>query len=519
MTNTNDTLARITERTAELRARNEQRRERIVSRQLTRAEALTRQAGAVSNYANATRTRLRPGPIPQGGSAQKHNRTYVRQSLRQDCQDLERNSLVARAMLKRQQAFIVGNGGIVLAASGDEAWDEQATDLFYRWCEGIDWEEIGHPDIRGRLSFWGQLRVAVKAISTDGDVLAVMTNLGSLQWIESERVVSPGLNVQNAAAAGTVDGVQMNKYGQPVRYWVSDWDTTGSSPIGKPISFDARDAVLLTNPMDDKIGMVRGEPALQAAITSIERLDNYIEKTGLAAEIATLFGVLITSSDPGGMQATMEAGLVPQPDRENANQPKQINLEPATAQFLNHGDTITQVKPEYPTTNYRDYVTAQLMLIAADMGLPTVAAFFDASQLSWSNIKALLSINWRDIEVYQDYLAVLVRRVYAWKIRRWIADGVLPPPPVSGRETACEVFMPQAPVVDFKSEADGYKLAVEAGFADNDWVCRQLGTGKAMEILARRAKYIAKARQLGVPVTVTPGSATNPNASTEPVQP
>ena len=39
-----------------------------------------------------------------------------------------------------------------------------------------------------------------------------------------------------------------------------------------------------------------------------------------------------------------------------------------------------------------------------------------------------------------------------------------------------------------------------------------------MEILARRAKYIAKARELGVPVTVTPGSATE-SASATPTTP
>lgn len=515
---TSRSASTIEQRLADQRARNELAQETLRGRMLRAQLAATSgRVGPSATYRNATRTRVRPGPIPSGGSAQKHLRYAVRSNLRRDCQDLQRNSLVARVAVKRLADLLIASGAVVESTSRDPAWNRLADEAWIAYADATMPDVYGHPDVRRRATYWQLLRQAISAFATDGDVLQVFTRDGSLQFVESERIVSPsGVGYAQAISAAPqagqggsliIDGVECSRVGTPIAYHVAEWDASGGSVVQTSRRVSADAAVLLVNPLDEKIGLVRGEPALQAAIERIERLDNYVHKTGLAAEIATLFGLVVTDEAPGEIQSAFEAGTGNQPAKANADEPNEIELQAATVQFMRRGGQVTQVKPEYPTTNYRDYVTTEMGLILADMGIPLPAAVFDASGMSWSNIKALLAMSMRSLEAAQDYLvSATIRRTRNFTIRRLIAEGLLP-----DRDDcdSCHVTMPAAPVVDFKSEVEGHVLAVNNLLETRDQATQAMGTGRASDIRFKRSLEARAEANLGVTPPMTPGATTS----------
>lgn len=484
----------------------------------SRARLVARKVRELGTYASTQRTRIRPGPRPSGGSAQQQLRTTVRRDLKNDCQALGRDSLVGRILIKRSQSLLIGDGATVTAMTTSDSFNEQATAMFVAWAEGTAIETLGHPDVRRRHTFWQLCRQVIRAWKTDGDILAVFTERG-VQLIESERVRSPrttgtggvGGVWNQAAISGVVDGVEIGAWGEDLAYHVSEWAASGQAPTTQTRRINAESAVLLTNPLDENVGLVRGEPGLQAALPRIERLDNYILKTGIAADIATCFGLVITEDNAGATQEGLEAAYGDQPTKSHADEPNEITLEPAMVKYTNRGGTVTQVKPEYPTTNYRDYVMCELMMIGADLGIPPVVSVFDASGMSWSNIKAILSIVMRDHEASQDYLvSAFVRRVRNWKIAEWMRMGLLP---IVDDWAECAIAMPRAPVVDFKSQVEGNILAVKENLMTKDAATQDLGTGKASEIAAARAIEAERERALGIAPAMLPG-AKSPNEPT-----
>lgn len=463
-------------------------------------------------YDSASQTRFRFGPRAQGGSADSHLASAL-SPLRRDCQDLERNSSIARIVIRRAGELIVGDGPIVKSTSKASEWNDEADRLFNLWFDALDPELLGHVDIAQRVSGPEMLRGIVSAWCTDGDQLIVRTNRGSLQIIEGERITTPGVwggsaTVKTTPAGGLLfAGVETDSAGAPIRYHVADWTQWGAvAATTRTVAAEFADLVL--NPIGIKAGLTRGEPALQAVVRRIERLDSYDEKVAVAAEVATLFSAIVTSKNPAEMQAMFEAGA-DQPDRENSSQPKVTDMEPGTIQFLAQDGAVHQLKPEFPTTNFRDYVLWHVMVIGAELGLPLVSTMFDASQLSWSNIKALLNMSMRSLEPAQARLSRLVRKWRAWKVRQWIEEGLLSS--VDDYD-ACTIVFPRAPVVDFKSEVDGYVNAINNRLMTRGQAIEALGTG-TFDALAMAASEEEKTlTRLGIPAINMPGAG-NPAAS------
>lgn len=463
--------------------------------------------GPAARYESATRSRVRPGPRPAGGSAQKHLSASVRGVLRRDCQDLERNSTYGRIVIRRAEQIIVGDGPIVASTSkAGKTWNDACDRLWRLFDEGIDPDFVGHPHLGRRLSFPQILAGMITAACTDGDQLLIRTNRGSLQVVESERVVSPGgphaAPTDLPGGARIVDGVEIGADGAARAYHVADWDRHGSlTPTTRRVP--AEDAWLFVNPIGAKASLLRGEPALQAVLNRVERMDSFDLSHAVAAEIATRYAAIVKSSDPAGLQSLMQEGTSDQPAHANPAAPRDIAIEPGLIQHIGQADDIVQLKPEAPNTNYRDYVLWNLMVIGAELGIPVVASVYDATGLSWSNIKALLSLSMRSIEPSQSVIARVVRWVREWKVREWILAGHLTP--VDDYD-ACDVVMPRAPVVDFKSEVEGYEAACRFNLMTKDMATQALGHGRFEDVADRRAQERALEAGLGILPAELPGA-------------
>lgn len=493
----------------------------VVKDGVDKMAALGGTPGRSDRYESASRTRLRSGPKPSGGSADRHLTPTVQGSLRRDCQDLDRNSTSGQIVIRRAQQLIVGDGPIVTshAAAGAKAkkWNKEADRLWNLYFDAIDPEMVGYVDIRRQLSGPEILAGIVGSWCTDGDQLIVRNKSGSLVVVEGERVCNPnGLagSMGTPTPNGTTifGGVETDRMGVPVRYHVADWDMNGSLAYANTKPVEAVNARLILNPMGLKPGQTRGEPALQSVLDRIARLDHYELSVAVAAEMATKFAAIVRSDNPGEIREGWEASTPDQPDRDSIDQPKETEIQPGMIHFMDRGGDIIGLDPKFPGANFKEYVAWHLSMIGAVLGIPLVATVYDASQLSWSNIKALLSLSMRSIEPSQARLARLVRWIRAWKMREWMNDGLLP---WRDDYMDCEVVFPRAPVVDFKSEVEGYKLAIDARLMTRDQATQALGSGTFESVAAKQSEEEKLLTSLGIPQVNAPGTGGGPGAKEE----
>lgn len=509
---------------------------------------------ATARYEAAKRNRLNNTKgYASGGAAFTHLAQADADAIRADCAAAARDNPIARAFVKRSQDFTIADGPIVKATTSDPKWNAAHDRLFADFAAGDlvltrragrqagedQAEDAARAGERVRFrvdpmgrDLAGVLRLIDKAWKVDGDILLVDRNPvdegASLQLIEAARVRNlherhtGKLNAiaGTAAAVGgaggqpqndIVAGVEFNAIGVPLKYHVTDWGYGASTTaVGQSKPIDAELCDLVLNPLDDTAGMVRGEPGLQAILQLLERIDAFVDKTLLAAEIATLFSLIIIHPQPAAFQQAMVASADQAKDEDPGSATKQVDLQAGQTLTLPPGSEVKQTEPKHPTTNFRDFVHTLIMLAAADgAGLPMAATHLEAGGLSWSNIKALLAMGYRSIEVKQDRLRRIVKRLRGRMVREWIAMGFLPPAPVVDGRSELEkvdVIFANAPVLDFASESKGYSDAVQGGLMTSDEATQRLGTGTAESVTRALATEQALRRELGVVTVAVPGA-------------
>lgn len=471
---------------------------------------------AIGGYdSGKPRTRLRAGQTqPQGGSAQSHLDYTTRGIQRKECQNLERNNLIARACVSRWVDFAVGDGPVVRWTTKNAGWNAMAADMFQQWMEGDDPDELGNPNITGLTTFIDDLREIARAWQVDGDISAVKVKdsagRGCIQLIEAERLSNPKSLATEAYAidgGNIVGGVEFAGNGSFSKIHVSQWDRTATNTtmITKPI--DGESVWFLPNPARFRAGQVRGEPGLQAGLRMFELLNNYFEDTAVAATIATYFSVIFQSQSPAEMQGIMSGMTPDQPTRDNTNQPEEVMLGPGMIGYAKPGEVPVQMKPEQPTTNFKDFMHAGIQIIGADLGLPLAILLYLSEQMSFSNLRGTLAMAGRGFDHARSVLARFVRMVARWKVQEWIAQGKLP---TNEAYTKVSVVFPPMPVVDLQMEVDAYATAVEKNLMTQGQAIELLGFGTSHDaIIKTRASEREKELKLGVAPADMPG-ATRP---------
>lgn len=490
---------------AGLRARTAQ--EKLRARMIDGASRAIPQA--VGQYASSRPHRTRYGAVPQGGSAQRFLSDRPRSIMRRESQDLARNSSIARAFIKRGQDAEAGDGAFVTSTTPDEAWNKKADDLFRGWARGEDPALFGHPDARGRRTYWHLIRTVSRCLKTDGDVLKnrIIRDDGTIgiELIESERIVSPGSASPTTLPSGRmlIDGVELDAYGADAVYHVGQWDALGNlRPTTTRLLPPA--AVLVTNPMDEAVGMVRGEPALQSIAARIDRLENFIFATGLAAEMAARLALIIKTENPAEFSASLSAATPDQPERTTDLEPQEQDIPAGATMHLRPNETVEQIKGNAPVNNYRDYVLTELAIMAGDIGIPLPWAFFEASGLSWSNIKALLAMASPGLYAWQACLECqCVRPDRLAVLQSFVRAGML-----DARDDMhlCEVVFPRVPVLDLQSEVAAHIAAVSQNLETQDQATQNLGNGRAQDINRARARERKQQTDLGIVPAELPGA-------------
>lgn len=468
------------------------------------------QSGKGRTRTSASRT------LPPKASAQAVLDLNTRDIMRRECQDCERNNLVAGALVQRHIDFVDGDGPIVNPKTQDEKWNDEVRDLYRRFMQGEDYETLGRPNIDGRSNRIKDQREVTRVWDVCGDGCMIETvdenGLGSYQMIEAERLGLPSGLDAKAITNGTaiVAGLEMTAGGLATHYHFTDW-TMGGQALGMTSRrIPATNVIYFPNPKLLRAGQVRGEPRLQRGLKVMDLLLAYIEDTAFAANTATWMNLIIEDSRPQDLVDTLRRAITDQPDRETSQSPYEVELGGGRAYITKPGHKVSQMKPEFPTTNFKDFVLTLIQLLGADFCLPLAIALFDAQQMSFSNMRGVLSAFARGIDFDQAEKAAIEKRVYRRKVAEWMNLGL-----ISFRDDwdKVHVMFPRPPVVDLMMEIEAMGKAVDLNFTTRQNAIESIGLAENhIEVVRARKVELEREIEAGVAPADMPG-ATRPGTT------
>lgn len=418
-----------------------------------------------SSFPGVQRHRMRfDGPGGQhafGGAAWAHADIVTRDDLRRNAQALVRTNCMARAIVRQMKDSIVGTGPVLKAQTADPVWNLQAETLWHSYAFG-DGALTGGVvfDAAGVSSVPARLREIVGDCLTDGAALDVLLKTGSVQAVETERLVNmqddtAGVGgVATAAVAagsdryepgvgGSVGGVRLDGQGRVTGYTIGQYAPTGTTLYGGlgggwSVSgqgaqvVDAEHAILFPCPISSRTNLIIPEPGLAVSIPRFEQLEALGDNVRGAFYIATCFAAIITSKTPGLDQLAAPADLVSRSASSGGGVASthpyshEVDIEPGTIKFAQTGDTVSQVKPEHPSQQYESYVMIELSQIGADIGCPVLLAMADPRQTNYSGYRAMLALAYSGFKVWRAELERRwLHRVYARFIARMVMMGLL----------------------------------------------------------------------------------------------
>ena len=165
----------------------------------------------------------------------------------------------------------VGQGIGVQPATENEDFNKEAEDRWLEWCEKENC------DITNRFNFNTMQRIILGQRMTDGEICIQLVVNGkkefplSLQYIEADYFEKTFTFDKGVV----VDGVELDKYGMPVKYHFRD-------RIGKPFSIKARNLINYFLP-ENRFTQYRGVSEYKQTIIDLKNFAAFNEATIKAA--------------------------------------------------------------------------------------------------------------------------------------------------------------------------------------------------------------------------------------------
>lgn len=300
----------------------------------------------------------------------------------------------------------------------DAAWEE--------WCEEADYS--GNQS--RRASFYEIQRVEYLSEKTTGETIVIPRMVERpgyeysfcLQVIETDRLMNPSnVGVPGYIGFGTVrlengneirDGVEVGKRGETVAYWLANrhpgsgwgWETTLEF-TRVPAVNRLGEASLWHNYTWHRPEATRGEPGFAAILAGARQLGDYIRNTATQAELASMFGLLITQQasptdtdfgidDPDNMRGTTA---------ERARE--QIDLYNGMVRYLQPGDDVKTMNPNVPGAQFDSFVERISTLLGAPLGLTRELMLNTFDKSNFSNTRLSLEESRRGFRAEQERFA------------------------------------------------------------------------------------------------------------------
>lgn len=412
--------------------------------------------------------------------------------MRDRSRDLERNNAIACGLLDRCVDNVIGPHGIrAVPQTGDSDFDKLVTEKWERWTEVCD--------IRGYCSFAEMQRLTLRGHLRDGDAGIAFVKAGGdvkLQGVPGDQIDTQYGQIPDPSV---LDGIRFDNKGRPTQFSIIGYDLMGQRSQSW---VSANDFVFF--PRLRYTTQYRGEPAFSQIFNLLDQIDGYLEAIVVASRVAACQSLLVKTTDAskifGGLQTTINS--------QNQTQPI-VNFEPGMVRYLKPGEDVVQIKPEQPHADFVNFLTELLRIAGVTFGMPLELVLLDFSRTNYSSARASLLQAYRSFQtLQQQFIDTVLKRIYRWRISRWVATGELEVPtalrgnPAKGQPPTYWKHTWIAPGwawVDPVKEIQAAMLEVDLGITSLTDIAAQ--HGKILtEIFQRRSNELIEQRKLDIPV-------------------
>lgn len=380
--------------------------------------------GARADYAAAKQTRFRrrrTGVPSMGSGADWHYRSeadYLR--IMETARDMDRNDTIVGQTITRAVDNMLQDGLRLDANTGDRGLDDELEARWQAWGEDPD-----QCDLQGE-SDWATLeRFAARQPFVDGDLFALPTEEGTLQFVEAHRCRTPKSTKRNV-----VHGVLLDERRRRLEYWFTKDDVdplTAVTRVGDVERYAARDedghrqVLQIYHPK--RVTQTRGVSALAPVFDLCGFFEDINFATLVRQQMAACFA-LFREREIG-----FEGAVPP----ANGSRAEEV-LADGTTRFVDEigpgmqitgqpGEKLKLDAANIPSPEFLQHMKMVQMLIGVNLGLPLCLVLLDASETNFSGFRGALD---QARMGFRENQRALVRRlhryVYPWKVRQWRAD-------------------------------------------------------------------------------------------------
>lgn len=419
--------------------------------------------------------RSRVGLATGGGGADWHIRNETRYfQLVEQARDLVRNDTVIGKTIERSALNITGDGFIPSPDTGDKGLDAALFDYWTDWANNPDL-----CDAQCEHTFLEQIQLVKQSILTDGDIVTIGRDNGSLEAIEGHLVRNPV--GYRKTSPGCVIGVEIDSNRKRVRYHVrqESTDPMRLSYTRKSTPIDVRDKNGLRqvfhawNPQ--RFTATRGITALAPVFYIASMFEDLNFAKLVQAKVVSMFALWRRREKDyvgGGLPIGPVAYGAQETETDTDGSEKLIeSLEPGQEIPTEAGETIEAWSPNTPNPEYFDHAKLLLTMIGINLGQPFVMMFMDASESNFTGWRAAVDEARRGFKRNQrSLISRHLSPIWRWRTAWLIANAKDPALRTAAAKSGVRVdrhtFRPPAwPYVSPTEDAAAQLLRVRNGLS------------------------------------------------------
>lgn len=464
------------------------------------------------------------GWITSGRSADEDIADNI-DTLRSRSRDLYMGTPIATSAIKTIRTGVVTSGLMLLPTPdfeylgmSEEETEKLRADILREWEM---WAETQDCDAARQCTFYQLQSLVLISALMSGDVFVTMPiipRVGSVydlrvSVIEADRVCDPA---QKPYDRNIVEGVEVDKYGAPVAYYIAK-NHPGAIPRNLkdyqqewkrvPVFGAATGRRNVLHIMSDmeRPGQRRGVPFLAPVMESLKQLGRYSDAELMAAVVSGMYSVFIKSTTPDMPMP----GMIPaemQVDRD----PQSYELGNGAIIALGENESIEVANPGRPNTAFDGFVQSVCRQIGAALELPHEILLKEFTASYSASRAALLEAFKMYKRVRENFTASFCQPIYVEWLTEAVAKGRISAPGFFDdpaiRAAYCRAdWVPDSHgQLDPLKEANAAKVRVEEGFSTREREAAELTGMRYNTIIAARAREEQKRKDAGLTQASTP---------------
>lgn len=495
-----------------------------------KAQAVARTSGG---YRGAGHERGMTHWDPFGTSATASTPPLDRKRITARSRDLFRNAPIARGVVTKDAAKVIGTGivyqsridyeALGITQEQAQAWQKKAEREFRLFAK--------HADIRRQMSEYGLQHLFYLTATLSGDVFISCPRVPRpgavydtrIQILEGDRVSNP---TGKQDSTNLVQGVQLDEYGAPTGYWVCNQHPgdTNIAANRKWISVPAygkntgrRTANLAF--FVERPEQYRGLSMLAPLIAPLQKLDKFSDATLMNAIVSSLFAVFLTVPE-GGSGLPGVGGNFTSAEGSNEDQSAESSsvsrVEMGTGNVLEcpPGYEPKFASPSNPSPNFDPFFQAYVRQMAMAINRPyevvlghysssytaAKAAFLDAAT-AWNRSRQWMRESYNEF-VVEAFMDESVEK------GRLVAPGYFEDPAIREAYLGADFIGDVYGSLDMLKEMQAYKLAIDERLMSRTRAMAELNGGDWDANVAQMAKEQKDLAAAGILPVAQPGAIT-----------